>query len=136
MSDRREYGAFMETTRYLDCLGSDYVLLRSATAAAALEDPVPSCPGWTVADLVTHVGHVYLHKVTVMRDGEWPDPWPPAELAAVAPLALLERGYQELTAEFAARPPSQAVGRISEPSAKVLFAGRTRMRGLLRTYRA
>jgi uncharacterized protein (TIGR03083 family) len=111
----------METTRYLACLGSDYALLRSAAAAAALDDAVPSCPGWTVADLVTHVGHVYLHKVAVMRDGEWPDPWPPAELAAVAPLALLGRGYRELTAEFAARPPSQTALTWYEPEQTVGF---------------
>jgi len=111
----------METTRYLDCLGSDYALLRSAAAAAALDDAVPSCPGWTVADLVTHVGHVYLHKVAVMRDGEWPDPWPPAELAAVAPLALLERGYRELTAEFAARRPIQTALTWYEPEQTVGF---------------
>ncbi len=23
---------------------------------------MPSCPGWTVADLTRHVGEVYLHK--------------------------------------------------------------------------
>jgi uncharacterized protein (TIGR03083 family) len=111
----------MQTTRYLDCLGSDYASLRSAAAAAALEDPVPSCQGWTVADLATHVGEVYLHKATIMRDGAWPDPWPPAELAAVAPLALLDRGYRELTAEFAARPPGQTTPTWYEPEQTVGF---------------
>jgi uncharacterized protein (TIGR03083 family) len=98
----------MESTRYLDCLAADYGLLRAAAESASAGDPVPSCPGWTLADLVTHVGEVYLHKVTVMRDGKWPDPWPPEEYATVAPLALLDRGYRELTAEFAARPPDEA----------------------------
>jgi uncharacterized protein (TIGR03083 family) len=95
----------METTRYLDCLGDDYRMLRSAAASAGLGDPVPSCPGWTVADLVSHVGEVYLHKVTAMRDSKWPDPWPPEEHANVEPLTLLDRGYRELTAEFASRSP-------------------------------
>lgn len=97
----------METPRYLDCLAQDYALLRSAAASAVQEAPVPSCPGWTVADLTSHVGEVYLHKATVMRDGKWPDPWPPAEHAGVPPLALLDDGYRELTAEFAARSPDE-----------------------------
>jgi uncharacterized protein (TIGR03083 family) len=69
---------------------------------------VPSCPGWTVADLATHVGEVYLHKAIVMREGKWPDPWPPEEHADTAPLALLDQGYREVTAEFAARSPDEA----------------------------
>ena len=97
----------MEPARYLDCLADDYALLRSAAASASLEDAVPSCPGWTVADLVTHVGEVYLHKATVMREDKWPEPWPPEELAGAAPLAVLDRGYRELTAEFAARSPGE-----------------------------
>ncbi len=98
----------MEPTRYLDCLATDSGLLRAAAAAASPADPVPSCPEWAVADLVTHVGEVYLHKAAVMRDGKFPDPWPPEEHAAVAPLALLDQGYRELTAEFAARPADEA----------------------------
>ena len=99
----------MEPTRYLDCLATDYGLLRAAAESASASDPVPSCPGWTLADLVSHVGEVYLHKATVMRDGKWPDPWPPEEYASVAPLALLDRGYREVTVEFAARPADQTV---------------------------
>jgi uncharacterized protein (TIGR03083 family) len=97
----------MEPTRYLDCLAADYALVRAAAAAADLTGPVPSCPEWTVADLVTHVGEVYLHKAAVMRDGKFPDPWPPEEHAGTAPLDLLDEGYSELTAEFAARSPDE-----------------------------
>jgi uncharacterized protein (TIGR03083 family) len=97
----------MEISRYLDCFAQDYALLRSAVASADLEAPVPSCPGWTVTDLTSHVAEVYLHKATVMREDKWPDPWPPAEHAGVRPLALLDDGYQELTAEFAARSPDE-----------------------------
>jgi uncharacterized protein (TIGR03083 family) len=96
----------METTRYLDCLAADFELLRDAACLAGPEQPVPSCPGWTVTDLATHVGHVYLHKVAVMREKNWPDPWPPADLPA-GPLAVLDLGYRELTAEFAGRQPDE-----------------------------
>jgi uncharacterized protein (TIGR03083 family) len=96
----------METTRYLDCLGADYELLVNAASSAGLDRPVPSCPGWTAADLVTHVGHVYLHKAAVMREGKWPDPWPPESLPA-DPLAVLDVGYRDLTSEFASRRPDE-----------------------------
>src|SRR6266700_2763359 len=57
----------MEASRYLQCLAADYGDLRDAASAAELTASVPSCPGWTVADLVRHVAQVYLHKVTLMR---------------------------------------------------------------------
>jgi Mycothiol maleylpyruvate isomerase N-terminal domain len=57
----------MDDSRFLDCLAADYAALRQAAAAAELTAPVPSCPGWTMADLVAHVGVTYLHKVVIMR---------------------------------------------------------------------
>jgi len=96
----------METSRYLDCLATDYGLLRDAASSAGPGRPVPSCPGWTVADLVTHTGEVYLHKAAVMRDQKWPDPWPPEDLPA-DPVAVLDLGYREVTAEFAGRQPGE-----------------------------
>jgi uncharacterized protein (TIGR03083 family) len=111
----------METSRYLDCLAQDYALLRSAVVSASPEAPVPSCPGWTVADLASHVGEVYLHKATVMRDGTWPDPWPPAGHASLPPLTLLDDGYRELTAEFAARSPDDPAPTWYEPEQTVGF---------------
>ena len=36
-----------------------------------------------------------------MRLGAFPEPWPPAGLGAVEPIALLDRAYAELAAEFA-----------------------------------
>jgi uncharacterized protein (TIGR03083 family) len=96
----------METSRYLACLAEDYELLRAAASSAGLPAHVPSCPQWSVADLVTHTGHVYLHKAAVMRDEKWPDPWPPQDLPA-DPFALLDLGYREVSAEFAARQPDE-----------------------------
>lgn len=111
----------MEMSRYLDCLAQDYALLRSAAVSAGPEAPVPSAPGWTVADLTAHVGEVYLHKVTVMREQKWPDPWPPAEHAGTRPLALLDDGYQELTAEFAVRSPDEPSPTWYGPEQTVAF---------------
>lgn len=82
---------------------------------------VPSCPGWTVAELMRHVGEVYLHKTIAMREGAEPEEWPPAALADEQPLALLDRAYAELRAEFAARKPEDPAGSWYKPDQSVGF---------------
>lgn len=110
----------MEYTRFLECLATDFARLR-AVAPIDQAARVPSCPEWTVADLTHHVGQVYLHKTMSMREGVEPEPWPPAELAAEEPLALLDRGYAELLAEFAARRPEDPAGTWYAPDQTVGF---------------
>jgi uncharacterized protein (TIGR03083 family) len=94
----------MDYSRYLDCLATDYARLRDV-APMDLAASVPSCPGWTVADLTRHVGEVYLHKTVIMREGAEPDPWPQKELADEEPIALLDRAYAGLRDEFVGRKP-------------------------------
>jgi uncharacterized protein (TIGR03083 family) len=110
----------MDDPRFLDCLAADFARLR-AVAAAGLTPAVPTCPGWTVADLTRHVGQVYLHKTLAMRQGGEPDEWPPKELAEEEPLALLERTYAGLRAEFAARSPQEPSGTWYGPDQTVGF---------------
>jgi uncharacterized protein (TIGR03083 family) len=111
----------MEASRYLQCLAADYGDLRDAASAAELTANVPSCPGWTVADLVRHVAQVYLHKVTLMRTGEEPEEWPPPSLAAEAPLAALGRAYGALRAEFRTRGPGLSAPTWYDPDQTVAF---------------
>lgn len=98
----------MESARLLDALAKDFARLREVATTADLARPVPSCPGWTIADLVRHVGEVYLHKVECMRLGSHPEPWPPAGISAEEPVALLDRSYAALSAEFSSRAPGDA----------------------------
>jgi uncharacterized protein (TIGR03083 family) len=109
----------MENSRLLACLADDYERLRDV-AARDLTAAVPSCPGWTAADLVGHVAEVYLHKTEAMRLAAWPDPWPP-ELSGEEPIALLDRAYAALTAEFAARAPEDKAATWYEPDQTVGF---------------
>jgi uncharacterized protein (TIGR03083 family) len=111
----------MDHSRYLECLAADHGDLRDAAASVELTVPVPSCPGWTMGDLVFHVAEVYLHKVTVMRTGEWPEQWPPPGAAAEAPLPLLGRAYGQLIAEFGARQPADATPTWYDPDQTVAF---------------
>lgn len=100
--------------RYLELITADGALLRSA-AVRDLAAVVPSCPGWSAADLLTHVGEVYLHKVEAMRLGAPPDPWPPAEHADRAPLALFDEGLESVLGELRARGPGQPAWTFSPP---------------------
>ncbi len=111
----------MDDSELLACLAADYGDLRDAATAVELTAPVPSCPSWTVSDLVVHVAEVYLHKVTVMRTGEWPRDWPPAGLAAEPPLALLGRAYGQLRTEFNARASSLPAPTWYHPDQTVAF---------------
>lgn len=108
----------MEMTRYRECLTADFARLRAAVADVDAKDPVPSCPGWAVSDLVTHVAEVYLHKTESMRRGAFPEPWPP-DLSGEEPLPLLDRSYAQLLTEFDARPASEPTAHWYEPDPTV-----------------
>ncbi|HEX8968702.1 MAG TPA: maleylpyruvate isomerase family mycothiol-dependent enzyme [Chloroflexota bacterium] len=110
----------MEFSRFLECLATDFERLR-AVAPLDQTAAVPSCPGWTVADLTRHVGEVYLHKTLAMREGIEPSPWPPKELADEEPLALLDRAYAGLRDEFAAHTPADPAGSWYTPDQTVGF---------------
>lgn len=109
----------MENSRLLECLAADYARIR-AVVPGHLDEPVPTCPEWTVGDLTQHVGAVYLHKATTLRDGKQPTAWPPAGMNDEDPVELLDRAYAEMIAELTSRspgdvsetwyPPDQTVG--------------------------
>jgi uncharacterized protein (TIGR03083 family) len=75
--------------RQLELLVADIVrLLHEADLATA----VPSCPGWTVADLVAHLGqtHLWAERCIRVRNPEVPD-----VVAPVADQAKLAAWYSE-----------------------------------------
>lgn len=62
--------------RYLHLVAADGERLASA-AEGRLDLPVPTCPGWDVAEAVRHVGGVYHHKMacTVLGRPPGEDEW-------------------------------------------------------------
>ncbi len=115
----------MDSARYLDSLATDFALLRAAATAAGpdgLTLPVPTCPGWTMADLVRHVGEVYLHKTLAMRLGDFPgeQDWPD-EAEALPPLDLLDRTYADLRHELTTRGPDAPAPSWYRPEPTVAF---------------
>jgi uncharacterized protein (TIGR03083 family) len=85
--------------RYFELIDADTERMLEA-GALGLDAAVPSCPGWTVSDVVAHQAMVYAHKVRVMADNGWPDPWPPEELEGRAPLDFLREAKDDLFQEF------------------------------------
>lgn len=109
----------LKPSRYLELIDSDTQRLLHV-AERGLATPVPSCPGWTVADLVTHIGDVYQHKVRVMTDRAWPKPWPPA-FDTTDPLTFLRDSVADLFEEFSRRDPAEPTLTFSPNDSTVLF---------------
>ena len=110
----------MENARFLECLAGDYGRIREIVPGH-LDSQVPTCPEWTVTDLLQHLGAVYLHKSTTMQAGRRPQDWPPAGLNDEEPVALLDRAYAELLQEFSKRKPEDVSETFYEPDQSVGF---------------
>jgi uncharacterized protein (TIGR03083 family) len=110
----------MQSARFLELMDGDFRRLREL-AGGNPEAKVPTCPDWTLADLVEHVSMVYLHKVETMRHNAVPSPWPPENRPVETPAALLSRAYAALSAEFADRPPATPAPTWFEPDQTVGF---------------
>jgi uncharacterized protein (TIGR03083 family) len=110
----------MENSRYLECLEADYQRIREVVPGH-LEERVPTCPEWSVDDLTWHVGMVYLHKATAMREGAEPENWPPDYDDDASAIELIDDAYQQLVEEFAARDPAEPSGTWYGPDQTVGF---------------
>jgi uncharacterized protein (TIGR03083 family) len=84
---------------YLHAFGADGDRLASLARATALHAPVPTCPGWTLLDLVRHCGDVYANKIAALRLGRRPQPgeW---ELAEDRPADAAVEWFDEVRAEL------------------------------------
>jgi len=78
----------VDFVEHLDALRLDGAALEAAAREAGVDAPVPTCPGWTVADLLGHVGRIHRWVTTLVRERAADPPafWneveapPPAEL--------------------------------------------------------
>ncbi|MFJ9178431.1 maleylpyruvate isomerase family mycothiol-dependent enzyme [Streptomyces sp. NPDC102360] len=117
-----EAGTTLSVARYLDCLAADFERLRAAATPAPTAQ-VPSCPDWTVTDLVRHVGQVYAHKtqaVLAAAPGSEPE-WPPKGTSDEEPFALMDRAYAELRTALETREPEAPSGTWYAPDQTVGF---------------
>lgn len=108
-----DYATFVEHVR----IDGERLVSVAGEASAA---PIPSCPGWTMHDLVTHVARVYEHKIECTELGHEPDPWPPAWPVDRDDVVWLADAHARLLAMFGSHsasdpsatwwPPDQTVG--------------------------
>lgn len=59
--------AHVEPRAYLDDLAGEGARLAAAARSAGMAAPVPTCPGWHVADLLVHTARVFRHKTYVLE---------------------------------------------------------------------
>jgi uncharacterized protein (TIGR03083 family) len=95
----------MDYATYVEHVRQDGRRLSSA-AEGSLSLEVPSCPGWTVSDLVSHVAEVYEHKIACTALGRAPDPWPPEWPADRDPIEWLDDAHSRLLEMFDASGPT------------------------------
>jgi uncharacterized protein (TIGR03083 family) len=104
----------MHHAQYCDALATEAVRLAELVAdPAAQSAPVPTCPGWVVADVVEHVGSLYY--------------WSSAHVATGARARLSPRSLDLQLAEEGATPawlgraiePMMAIFRGCDPDASV-----------------
>jgi uncharacterized protein (TIGR03083 family) len=108
---------------HVAALQGDLGLLLEAVERAGLDTAVPSCPGWTVRDLVDHVSEVYRHKTACIRLGAEPEPWPPVRDLS-DPVAELRAAFGELHAELAGHAATDPAFTWHEPDQTVGFWSR------------
>jgi uncharacterized protein (TIGR03083 family) len=71
----------MDHDAFVAHVRADADRIAELAATGRLDEPAPTCPGWSIRDVVEHTAEVYLHKVAAMRDKVLPDEstpgWPP-----------------------------------------------------------
>ena len=108
---------------YLDELERQGRLLREAARQTALQAPVPSCPGWSVARLVGHTTRVHHWASWIVRgrdraEFEFPTP---AEDRLVE---VYDAGLQEVLSRLRAAPDALAVWTPTPASSAKLYWAR------------
>lgn len=84
--------------RHLDGLRDAMAVFVRYADRAGLAPPVPTCPGWTVRDLIAHQGMVHRWATAQLRGETVADPevWERAGIAELDPLQWLRNGAIEL----------------------------------------
>ena len=79
----------VETERLIETLVRDGTLLGATAERAGVATPVPSCPGWTVRDLLAHIGFVHRWATSIVAEQR---PEPPDGIQEVDVLAIGPEG--------------------------------------------
>ena len=100
----------MDRVQYLQALARDGEAFASVAGDAELGAPVPSCPGWTLADLVYHLGEVHHFWRTIVADRRdtWEGYEQPDRPADADLVAWYRSGLADTVAVLGAVDPAQS----------------------------
>lgn len=101
-------------------------LLRAALDRADLDTPVPSCPGWRLADLARHVGR-FAETVTGYLTSGSRVPLPPVPPPAGDPLDYLDERMAALTEALTATPANRPVWTLSPAAPELAWVWHRRV---------
>jgi len=105
----------MEVTEYLDVLRNSSAALL-ASARTDLGAPVPSCPGWSVELLVSHIGRVWSWAATIVGTGAGADfPAIPEGLVGAELIGWSEQQVRQLLDALAAADPGAGCWTFGPP---------------------
>lgn len=110
----------MNTGDYLNAIRADGQAVLDV-AARGLDPPVPTTPGWTVGDVVSHLGQVHRHKAHIVRDllaAEPPMVEPPPRESL---LEWFAEGVHDLTEILSVTDPATGVHTWHAPDQTVGF---------------
>ncbi|HVV08680.1 maleylpyruvate isomerase N-terminal domain-containing protein [Amycolatopsis sp.] len=91
---------FIDPGRYLETLGIEVELLVDASRAASASTPVPACPGFTVGEVLRHVGGSYRVAWHWITEGRAPRSWQQDPVPGQSTEDYLRTGLADLLAEL------------------------------------
>lgn len=111
----------MEPAEYLDALRDSSSSLLGC-AKSDLNAPVPSCPGWSVADLIRHMWRVWGWAARVVRTGSRSEVEDPPESIGDAELvALAQRQVEQLIESLGDSEPDSDCWTFGEPRSRLFW---------------
>lgn len=100
----------MDVRAWVEAVEVNAAQFVEAARVAGLEAPVPTCPAWTVADLVGHIGRVHRWVLGILVSGAQGAPDRPGDPdQGVDPLAWVQEGAGSLVEALAVADPRTQV---------------------------
>ncbi|GLY66266.1 maleylpyruvate isomerase N-terminal domain-containing protein [Amycolatopsis taiwanensis] len=99
--------ALIDHGRFLETLGVEVELLTGAARAAPPDTPVPACAGFTVGEIVRHVGGIYRVARLWITEGHRPRRWQSDPVPGQTTEQYLRTGLAALLGELTTHDPGQ-----------------------------
>ncbi len=110
----------MKGGAHLHAIRSDGSAVLDA-ARRGLDPPVPTTPGWTVGDVVSHLGQVHRQKAHIVRELLVDEPPEPDAPKPEHLLEWFEEGLHDLTSVLSVTDPAARVHTWHQPDQTVGF---------------